>query len=189
MVSVPCMKGRFGLFSAKIWARAEPCLVFAVLSRSMLKQISETMKKRTRTLLLVLAAVLLMACGGKREKTQVAGASPETLAQTPEQGEHPGKKVYNKYCKACHQSNGEGVPGVFPPLTPNGYIADKKQIIAIVLNGMSGKADVNGTSYNGVMAAHSHLTNKELADVISYVRSSFGNKHDAVTPDEIEAAR
>ncbi len=78
---------------------------------------------------------------------------------------------------------------MYPPLTPNTYIANKDSIIHVVLNGMQGKIEVDGEVFNNFMAPHSHLSDQELAEVISYVRSSFGNALDPVTADEVASAR
>lgn len=138
-------------------------------------------------------ALFLASCSNKSAKPGALDSSILTEAAVPENqlvpDVHPGKKVYEKYCQACHQPNGRGVSSAFPPLTPNPYVADKKQIIHIVLNGMKGEIEVNGESFNGLMTPHDNLTNQELADVISYVRSSFGNKLEAVTAEEVEAGR
>ncbi len=138
---------------------------------------------------IALSAILMSSCGSKTEKKEVLPLEtvPEVSSSAPT--EHPGKKVYDQYCKACHQNQGQGVPSIFPPLTPNKYVEDKEQIIAIVLNGMSGKMELDGETYNGLMTPHAHLTNQQLADVITYVRSSFGNQLEGVSPDEIQAAR
>jgi len=102
---------------------------------------------------------------------------------------HPGKAVYQKYCLTCHQADGSGVPGMFPPLSPNDWTADKEKMIELMLNGQSGKITVNGEVYNNLMPAHDFLSDQEIADVISYVRSSFGNDLEPVSKEEVEAAR
>ena len=102
---------------------------------------------------------------------------------------HPGQAVYNEYCLACHQSDGSGIAGMYPPLSQNQYILNKDKLIDVVLNGMSGKIEVNGDIYNNFMVPHSHLSDEELANVISYVRSNFGNDLEPVTKEEIAAFR
>lgn len=102
---------------------------------------------------------------------------------------HPGKAVYRKYCLTCHQADGSGVPGMYPPLSPNEWIADQDKMIELMLNGQSGKITVNGQIYNNLMPAHDFLSDQEIADVISYVRSSFGNDLEPVSKEEVAAAR
>jgi nitrite reductase (NO-forming) len=84
---------------------------------------------------------------------------------------------------------GEGIEGAFPPLAKSDYLmADKKRSIHQILHGLSGEIKVNGISYNGEMASI-ELTDQELSDVLNYVRNSWGNKGEAVTPDEVKASR
>jgi mono/diheme cytochrome c family protein len=143
-----------------------------------------------------LACTLLIAgCGSnkKEEKPQPVDTSMLTEAEKPAKQaagkQHPGEGVYKAYCITCHQSNGTGVPGMYPPLTPNAYIENKDSIIHVVLNGIKGEIAVDGEVFNNFMAPHSHLSDQELAGVISYVRSSFGNSFDPVTAEEVASAR
>jgi len=101
-----------------------------------------------------------------------------------------GKKVFDSYCLSCHQSDGNGVPRLNPPLVKTEYVSgDKKKLIGIVLNGLQGEIEVDGETYNNVMASHDFLTDQQIADVLTYVRNSFGNKFSAVTPAEVKTAR
>jgi len=101
-----------------------------------------------------------------------------------------GQKVYSTYCLACHQADGKGVPNMYPPLLRSDYVSgDKKRLIGIVLNGMQGEIEVDGEVYNNVMASHDFLKDDQVADVLTYVRNSFGNKLPAVTIAEVKAAR
>ena len=141
-----------------------------------------------------LACTLLIAgCGGNQgEKPQPVDTSMFTevkKASKTAEKQHPGESVYKAYCATCHQPNGKGVPGMYPPLTPNVYIENKDSVIYVVLTGMQGKIEVNGEIYNNFMAPHGHLSDRELAEVISYVRSSFGNNLDPVTAEEVASAR
>jgi mono/diheme cytochrome c family protein len=100
-----------------------------------------------------------------------------------------GKEIYTVQCMSCHMEQGEGMEGVFPPLAKSDYLmADKKRSIQQVLHGVSGEIKVNGVTYNGEMAAID-LTDEEVSDVLNYVRNSWGNKGDAVKPEEAKAAR
>lgn len=141
--------------------------------------------------------VLLVACGGGQEQTQEQSTPPQSMVEAEqEKASEPavvneaGKKVYDQYCLVCHQADGNGVPNAFPPLTETEYVnGDTERLIEIVLNGLSGEIEVNGVVYNGVMVAHNFLTDQEIADVITYVRSNFGNNAPAVTADEVAAVR
>jgi mono/diheme cytochrome c family protein len=100
-----------------------------------------------------------------------------------------GKEVYTLQCLSCHQENGEGIDGAFPPLAKSDYLmADKKRSITQILNGLTGEIEVNGKTYNGDMPAFD-LTDEEVSDVLNYVRNSWGNKGDAIKPQDVKAVR
>lgn len=101
-----------------------------------------------------------------------------------------GEKVYNQYCTACHQSNGKGSPGRFPPLVKNDWVnGDKERLIKIILNGMDGNLVLNDQSYSGLMPQHSFLKDKEIAEVLSYIRTNFGNNASQITQKEVQKIR
>lgn len=102
-----------------------------------------------------------------------------------------GATVYSGNCAACHQSNGAGLPGVFPPLAGSEWVlaADSSIPVQILLHGLSGPLQVGGTSYSGVMPAFGQLQDGELAAVLSYLRASWGNNASPVTVDDIATAR
>jgi mono/diheme cytochrome c family protein len=101
-----------------------------------------------------------------------------------------GKKVYDNTCLACHQVNGSGVPGMNPPLKKTKWVlGDKKTLINIVLKGMDEEIVVNDETYSNVMPAFTSLSDKEVADVLTYVRNSFGNKASQVTEADVKKAR
>jgi glucose/arabinose dehydrogenase len=100
-----------------------------------------------------------------------------------------GKKVYDAYCLACHQSDGSGVAGLNPPLSNTNWVkGDNKTLIGVLLNGMAGEK-VDGEIYSNVMASHKFLSDKDIADVLTYVRSSFGNGYSAISSDEVNEVR
>ena len=101
-----------------------------------------------------------------------------------------GKQVYDKYCVQCHMNNGKGAPGMNPPLAGvNIVTGDKTELIKIILNGLSEPMVINGETYNNAMPAHSFLNDKQVADVLTYIRNTFGNKADAVKPEEVAKVR
>lgn len=100
-----------------------------------------------------------------------------------------GKEVYISYCSSCHMEQGEGADGFYPPLAKADYLmTDKKRSILQVLNGATGEMKVNGYTYNETMSGFD-LTDQEVSDVLNYVRNSFGNKGEAVMPEEVKAVR
>jgi nitrite reductase (NO-forming) len=101
-----------------------------------------------------------------------------------------GKALYLGTCSACHQAEGQGLPRTFPPLAKSDYLmADKKRSIEIVLNGLTGPVTVNGEEYNSVMAPLSHLADDEIANILTYVRNTWGNSGDAVSTKEVAEVR
>ncbi|MBK5280213.1 MAG: cytochrome c [Bacteroidia bacterium] len=97
-----------------------------------------------------------------------------------------GKEVYNTYCMSCHQDQGEGIDGIYPPIAKSDYLmADKDRSILQVINGATGEMTVNGKIYNLEMIGF-NLSAEEVSDVLNYVRNSFGNKGEAVTPDQVK---
>ncbi len=101
-----------------------------------------------------------------------------------------GEKIYNVYCGTCHQRNGQGASGRFPPLAGTPWVtAEKKRLITLVLKGLEGRIEVKGETYDNMMPQHSFLDNEEIANVLTYVRQNFGNKASAVTAEEVAAVR
>ena len=102
-----------------------------------------------------------------------------------------GKRVFGQICSACHQPNGTGLPGAFPPLAMSDYLnASPKGAIGIVLNGLSGKITVNSTGYESVMPAFgSQLNDDEVAHVLTYVLNNFNNKGGSISPSEVKSVR
>ena len=108
----------------------------------------------------------------------------------PKKNMDAGKKVYETYCLVCHQQDGTGVPRMNPPLTKTSYVlGDKKKLIGIVLKGMDEQVEIDGNFYTNVMAPHDFLSDQEVADVLTYVRNSFGNKASIVSAAEVKAER
>jgi nitrite reductase (NO-forming) len=102
-----------------------------------------------------------------------------------------GKALYAGTCSVCHQDNGAGLAGVFPPLATSDYLANhsKEEIVRIVLNGLTGPVKVNGQDYNSVMPPMSQLTDDEVANILTYVQTGFGNKGERVRKEEVTTIR
>jgi mono/diheme cytochrome c family protein len=102
-----------------------------------------------------------------------------------------GQKVYSANCSACHNVDGSGQSGVFPPLAGNAMVTGSPdKVIAAVKNGLTGATTINGKAYNGAMPAwKGKLSNAEIADVITYIRSSWGNNAGAVTEAQVEGSK
>lgn len=101
----------------------------------------------------------------------------------------PGKLLYEQSCLACHQADGSGVPFLAPPLIEGVFVGgEKKRLIEIVLNGMQ-DVEIKGEHYANPMPAFGYLGDKEIADLLTYVRSNFKNNAPAVTENEVKAVR
>jgi mono/diheme cytochrome c family protein len=96
-----------------------------------------------------------------------------------------GKTIYNTQCVTCHREKGEGIKDVYPPLANSDYLmANKARSISTVVNGASGEITVNGAKYDGDMLSVD-LPDEQVSDVLNYVRNSWGNKGEAVKPEEV----
>ncbi|MFL9842885.1 c-type cytochrome [Flavobacterium rhizosphaerae] len=101
-----------------------------------------------------------------------------------------GKKIYTQTCVSCHQVNGTGVPHLAPPLKGTDYVLkNKPRLIHIVLDGFNEDVEIEGEYYVNPMPAFNTLNDQQVADVLTYIRNSFGNKADAVTAAEVKAQR
>lgn len=137
---------------------------------------------RKTFLLSATAAVLVIGLSAMREPSFQKGIDKKTMER--------GLTAYENNCLACHQVDGSGVPGLNPPITKTKWVVgDKKTLIDILLKGMDTEIEVNGEVYNNVMPSNAHLSDQEIADVLTYVRNSFGNKASAVTVAEVKAQR
>ena len=102
-----------------------------------------------------------------------------------------GKEIYTSYCQNCHMEDGKGTADVFPPVAKTDYLKKpSKELIKIILEGQSGEIVVNKKTYNGMMPAQSYLTDEQIADVLNYIRNSWGNKiAGTITPIQVKALR
>lgn len=108
-----------------------------------------------------------------------------------------GAAVYSSNCAGCHQAEGQGVPGAFPPLvehTAHLFTADRDYLPRLLLYGLQGPIEVLGETYNGQMPAWKQLGNDEIAEVINYTLSSWGNEavtegFEPYTAEDIEPFR
>jgi glucose/arabinose dehydrogenase len=122
---------------------------------------------------------------------EVQKSLPESLKNlaSKEDGNTNGVVLYEKYCTVCHKSDGSGNQSMFPPITSSTTVADKGKLIDIMLNGLSGPITVKGNEYNQDMPSFRFLTDDEIADLLTYVRRSFGNQRSPIKVDEVGALR
>ncbi len=134
-------------------------------------------KALTTSLLCFLFAVYLFA----QVKKHPAG--PSTAIKR-------GQQVFNTTCMTCHQKDGGGVPRLNPPLIKTEYVlGDKTRLIQIVLKGLNQPIEIEDEKYTNVMPSFATLTDQQIADVLTYVRNSFGNKASAVTLAQVKTVR
>lgn len=152
-----------------------------------------------RILMIVATAGLLVSCNVSGfftsygdDPTWVDPDAKKADAGGGDQAGGPGKAVYGRICASCHLGNGKGVPANnIPPLAGSEFAqGDPTVPIRIVLHGFRGPIVRAGANINGQMAAwQDQLSDQDIADVLTYVRSSFGNSGAAVTADEVKAVR
>lgn len=100
-----------------------------------------------------------------------------------------GKRVFNN-CTQCHQDSGKGVPGTYPPLAGSEYVNGNSETLArILLHGLHGELTVKGAKYNGEMPVWSQLKDEQIAAVLTYIRSSWGNQSGPVDPALVQKVR
>jgi mono/diheme cytochrome c family protein len=100
-----------------------------------------------------------------------------------------GKAVYSTTCITCHRDAGQGIPEVYPPLAKSDYLmANKPRSIGIVVNGLTGPVSVNKLKFDSEMVPVD-LTDEQVADVLNFVRNSWGNKGPAVKAAEVAPQR
>ncbi len=131
----------------------------------------------------LIAIICVIAQAQKPKPAKVSVQDPVVSASR-------GKAVYQKECLSCHQADGGGVPHLNPPLYEStNIVGDKKKIIAIVLKGMTDRVPIDGEYYSNNMAPHPELSNQQIADVLTFIRSNWGNKASAVMPSEVQVVR
>lgn len=120
----------------------------------------------------------------KREKPGATGPVALTRAQL-------GKKIFVTNCATCHQPTGTGVPGQYPPLAGSEWVTgSEERMIRIVLHGLNGPITVSGQEYTNVMAPlGAVLKDEQIANVLSYVRSEWGNTAPEVQPETVAKVR
>ncbi len=101
-----------------------------------------------------------------------------------------GEKLYTLYCLSCHQKSGNGVPHMNPPLIKTSYVTgDIKKLVTWVLKGSTENIPIDGKTYSNNMPAQNYLKDEQIADVLTYVRNSFGNTSSAVTAADVKEVR
>lgn len=134
----------------------------------------------------------------KPGSTPSPAAGPGTTGDGPAAAAPDGSAIYQSVCSACHMANAAGIPGAFPPLAGHAadlYLADRSYPILAVTFGVMGQIVVGGMSFNGLMPAHAHLSDGDIAAVLNFVMTSFGNGEqigagfEPYAPEDVAAER
>lgn len=124
------------------------------------------------------------------KRKEAIASNPQITALTKEIQIERGKRTFMQTCFVCHQPEGQGIAGQIPPLAKSDFLmADKDRAIRYVIHGASGEIEVNGKKYNGIMAPLNYLPDEDIANVVTYVRNSWGNSGDAATVAEVRRIR
>ena len=104
-----------------------------------------------------------------------------------------GGVIYDALCLNCHQADGHGLAGIYPPLAGSEWVrGPARPLIRIVTHGLAGRIEVAGATY-GVQVPlpmpPMGLSDRQAADVLTFIRGAFGNQAGAVAPDEVAAER
>lgn len=148
------------------------------------------------TLMGVMGWYLGMYSGGFRpdvydEQALLKGGLAPTEDRAPEPVDPMvlGKRVYNN-CQACHQADGRGVAGNYPPLDGSSWVTGRPDVLAaLLLHGLEGEITVEGEVYNGIMPPWSHLRDDQIASVMTYIRNSWSNQASSVASELVAAVR
>ena len=101
-----------------------------------------------------------------------------------------GAAVYARTCIACHQPTGKGLPPVFPSISETPIVVGNPELpIKFITNGLMGPITVGGMTFNSMMPPVAGVSDQDIADVLTYVRQSFGNKGNPVTVEQVKAVR
>jgi len=128
----------------------------------------------------IIISIILLLCAGADVTAQTSDKSSVT---------EKGKLVYDQNCLACHQVDGSGVPMLTPSLVNAGYVnGDKVRLINVVLKGLKG-VEIDGEMYDNPMPPLAHLSDEDIAAVLTYVRSNFNNKSGEIRKEEVAEVR
>jgi len=122
---------------------------------------------------------------------EVRNSSSYTSEPSPSVVNEDGAEIYMTRCMSCHQMNGRGVPGVFPPLDGTDWVdGEKGRLIRVVLDGLMGEIKVGDETYSGAMPPwRSFLDDEQMAALLTYLRSAWSNDASEVTPGEVASVR
>ncbi len=116
--------------------------------------------------------------------------TPDPINDNLMQNLSQGEQLYQQFCGTCHQRDGQGSPGRYPPLVKTPWVTGPvEKLITLTLAGMSGLIEVSGEKYNAPMPSHHFLPDQDLAEILTFVRKKFGNDGASVKTEEIARVR
>jgi mono/diheme cytochrome c family protein len=142
------------------------------------------MKRKAAVLLLMFGAgVVCLKTGPTLAAASFSGPGPGSALR--------GQKIYEQTCLPCHQADAGGVPGMNPPLQKSSYVQGPSvKLIGIVLNGLNDGVEIEGETYSNPMPPFSAvLKDQDIADVLTYLRSNFGNKAGPIAVTQVTRIR
>lgn len=132
-----------------------------------------------------LIILLVFSCGSKTNNKEAATLDRDEIRL--KQYRVKGSQIYKQICANCHQQDGTGLAGLFPPLAKADYLTgDLERAACIIKNGMIGEIVVNGTRYNQMMPANKQLTPLEVAEVLTFITNAWGNDKGLTSVKEVE---
>ena len=142
-----------------------------------------------KTLCILLLALPVAACS-RGSTNASASASASAAARNPASASDGGA-IYVANCSSCHQTNGEGVAGAFPPLSGNPVVTgNPTAVIAIIRNGLDGRIVVNGQAYSGIMPQWGGvLSDEQIASVVTYIRGSWQNRAAGISAADVHSVK
>lgn len=116
-------------------------------------------------------------------------APPKVMAKNKEERMENGKRIYENTCISCHQAQGVGLAGAFPPLAKSDFLnADRSRAIQVITGGLTGPITVNGKKFDSVMPAQ-QLNDEAVANVLTYIYNSWGNSGGEINPSDVKTQR
>jgi mono/diheme cytochrome c family protein len=126
--------------------------------------------------------------------SQVSWSGGGAVAKGPPDPRVVGKRLYTANCVACHQASGLGVAGQFPPLAESEWVTTEgwhgdNHLVSILLHGLQGAVQVKGDTYNGAMPPWKQLKDDQIAAILTYIRSEWGNDEPPITAEQVAKVR
>lgn len=127
--------------------------------------------------------VLFTACSSQPKETEDSASNEDKMKKA--QYMVAGETLFLQYCSNCHQQDGAGLADLYPPLKDSDYLVNFEEVICIIKNGKQGEIVVNGKTYNQLMPPLNMLTDLEVAEIATYVYTTFGEDRGLINVTEV----